>query len=45
MAVIDCDVVQMPHGEWEIEMNVTDWPVRKLLFSQGVRWMRVTAGV
>lgn len=45
MAVIDCDVVQMPHGEWEIEMNVTDWPVRKLLFSQGERWMRITAGV
>lgn len=44
MAVIDCDVVQMPHGEWEIEMNVTDWPARKLLFSQGERWMRVTAG-
>lgn len=44
MAVIDCDVVQMPHGEWEMEMNVTDWPACKLLFSQGERWMRTTAG-
>lgn len=24
MVVIDSDVVQMPHGEWEMEMNVTD---------------------
>lgn len=24
MVVIDSDVVQMPRGEWEIEMNVTD---------------------
>lgn len=24
MVVIDSDVVQMPCGEWEIEMNVTD---------------------
>lgn len=24
MVVIDSDVIQMPHGEWEIEMNVTD---------------------
>lgn len=45
MVVIDCDVVQMPHSEWEIEMNVTDWPAFKLLFSQGERWMHVTAGV
>lgn len=45
MAVIDCDVVQKPHGEWEIEMNVTDCPVCKLLFSQGERRMCATAGV
>lgn len=45
MAVIDCDAVQMPHGEWEIEMNVTDCPVYKLLFSRGTRWMCVTVGV
>lgn len=44
MAVIDCDVVQKPHGEWEIEMNVTDCPVCKLLFSQGARRMCATAG-
>lgn len=24
MTLIDSDVVQMPHGECEIEMNVTD---------------------
>lgn len=24
MVIIDSDVVQMPRGEWEIEMNVTD---------------------
>ncbi len=24
MVVIDSDVVQMPRGEWEIEMDVTD---------------------
>lgn len=24
VAVIDSDAVQMPRGEWEIEMNVTD---------------------
>lgn len=45
MVVIDCDVVQMPHGGWEIEMNVTDWPAPKLLFSHGERWTHVTAGV
>lgn len=45
MSVIDSDVVQMPHGEWEIEKNVTDWPALKLLFTQGERWMHVTAGV
>lgn len=38
MVVIDCDVVQMPRGEWEIETNVTYCPLYKRpleqLFSQ-----------
>lgn len=38
MVVIDCDVVQMPRGEWETETNVTYCPLYKRpleqLFSQ-----------
>lgn len=45
MLVIDCDVVQKPRGEWEIEMNVTDHTElvlyikrsSELLLSQGER--------
>lgn len=43
MVVIDSDVVQMPRGEWEIEMNVTHRTelvpyingLLELLFAQG----------
>lgn len=41
MVVIDSDVVQMPHGEWEIEMNVTD-RTELILYINGFRTVVLT---